>query len=85
MNVILKICLNFRCENYAITLLEQCENLVEVETFLETLTHDGKRSHAIFVDRKYKILEKVTRFTGFAGGKVIKAIHLTFRLQSSSL
>ena len=26
-------------------------------------------------------LEKVTRFTGFAGGKVIKA----FRLQSSSL
>ena len=30
-------------------------------------------------------LEKVTRFTGFAGGKVIKAIHLTFRLQSSSL
>ena len=44
MNVILKICLNFRCENYAITLLEQCENLVEVETFLETLTHDGKRS-----------------------------------------
>ena len=55
MNVILKICLNFRCENYAITLLEQCENLVEVETFLETLTHDGKRSYAIFVDRKYKI------------------------------
>ena len=31
----------FRCENYAITLLEQCENLVEVETFLETKTHDG--------------------------------------------
>ena len=31
------------------------------------------------------LLEKVTRFTGFAGGKVIKAIHLTFRLQSSSL
>ena len=33
----------------------------------------------------YMKLEKVTRFTGFAGGKVIKAIHLTFRLQSSSL
>ena len=32
----------------------------------------------------YTSLEKVTRFTGFAGGKVIKAIHLTFRLQSSS-
>ena len=29
----------------------------------------------------YNLLEKVTRFTGFAGGKVIKA----FRLQSSSL
>ena len=31
----------FRCENYAITLLEQCENLEEVETFLQTKTHDG--------------------------------------------
>ena len=31
---------------------------------------------------KYGTLEKVTRFTGFAGGK---AIHLTSRLQSSSL
>lgn len=30
-----------RCENYAITLLEQCENLNEVELFLETRTHDG--------------------------------------------
>ena len=30
-----------RCENYAISLLEQCENLEEVETFLETKTHDG--------------------------------------------
>ena len=32
----------FRCENYAITLLEQCENLEEVETFLQTKTHDGR-------------------------------------------
>ena len=32
----------FRCENYAITLLEQCENLEEVETMLQTRTHDGK-------------------------------------------
>ncbi len=31
-----------RCENYAITLLEQCENLEEVETFLQTKTHDGR-------------------------------------------
>jgi len=30
-----------RCENYAISLLEQCENLEEVETFLQTKTHDG--------------------------------------------
>ena len=29
-------------ENYAITLLEQCENLEEVETMLQTKTHDGK-------------------------------------------
>ena len=33
--------LSSRCENYAITLLEQCENLAEVETFLQTKTHDG--------------------------------------------
>ena len=32
----------FRCENYAITLLEQCENLEEVETMLQTKTHDNK-------------------------------------------
>ena len=31
----------YRCENYAISLLEQCENLEEVETFLQTKTHDG--------------------------------------------
>lgn len=30
-----------RCENYAITLLEQCENLEQVETFLQTRTYDG--------------------------------------------
>ncbi|XP_059085448.1 short transient receptor potential channel 6-like [Tigriopus californicus] len=30
-----------RCEDYAISLLEQCENLEEVETFLQTKTHDG--------------------------------------------
>ena len=30
-----------RCENYAINLLEQCENLEEVETFLQTKTFDG--------------------------------------------
>ena len=35
--------------------------------------------------QKYKILEKVTRFTGFAGGKVIKAIHLTLILSSSTI
>ena len=35
-----RLCL-CRCENYAITLLEQCENLEEVETFLQTKTHDG--------------------------------------------
>ena len=28
--------LGCRCENYAITLLEQCENLGEVENFLQT-------------------------------------------------
>ncbi len=31
----------YRCENYAINLLEQCENLEEVETFLQTKTFDG--------------------------------------------
>ena len=30
----------FRCEDYAISLLEQCENLQEVETFLQT-TNSG--------------------------------------------
>ena len=30
-----------RCENYAITLLEQCENLEEVENFLQTQNRDG--------------------------------------------
>ena len=30
-----------RCENYAISMLEQCENLNEVELFLETKTYDG--------------------------------------------
>ena len=40
---------------------------------------------ALKVPLKYTILEKVTRFTGFAGGKVIKVILLTFRLQSSFL
>ena len=33
----------FRCENYAVTLLEQCENLEEVETMLQTKTHDNKQ------------------------------------------
>ena len=32
-----------RCENYAISLLEQCENLDEVEAFLQTKTRtDGR-------------------------------------------
>ena len=30
-----------RCENYAISLLEECENLEEVEIFLQTRTPDG--------------------------------------------
>ena len=36
-------CINSRCENYAISMLEQCENLNEVELFLETKTSDGKQ------------------------------------------
>ena len=35
--------LTLRCENYAISMLEQCENLNEVELFLETKTSDGKQ------------------------------------------
>ena len=30
----------FRCENYTISLLEQCENLEEVETLLQTKRTD---------------------------------------------
>ena len=37
------IILTLRCENYAISMLEQCENLNEVELFLETKTSDGKQ------------------------------------------
>ena len=33
--------LGCRCENYAITLLEQCENLEEVENFLQTKPQEG--------------------------------------------
>ena len=33
----------YRCENYAISMLEQCENLNEVELFMETKTSDGKQ------------------------------------------
>ena len=33
--------LGCRCENYAITLLEQCENLGEVENFLQTKPQEG--------------------------------------------
>ena len=33
--------LGCRCENYAITLLEQCENLEEVENFLQTKPCEG--------------------------------------------
>ena len=35
---------DFRCENYTISLLEQCENLEEVETLLQTKT-SGHQTH----------------------------------------
>ena len=37
----------FRCEDYAISLLEQCEDLREVETFLQTRSCDTKDSNYI--------------------------------------
>ena len=36
-----------RCEDYAISLLEQCEDLREVETFLQTRSCDTKDSNYI--------------------------------------
>ena len=37
----------FRCEDYAISLLEQCEDLREVETFLQTRNCGTKDSNYI--------------------------------------
>lgn len=37
----------FRCEDYAISLLEQCEDLREVEIFLQTRNCDTKDSNYI--------------------------------------
>ena len=62
--------------------IQTCKLNVEIyicSKFDEMINMRIKDSHF------YRLLEKVTRFTGFAGGKVIKAIHLTFRLESSSL
>ena len=38
---------HFRCEDYAISLLEQCEDLREVETFLQTRNSGNKDSNFI--------------------------------------
>ena len=42
LRIIFIFVLLYRCEDYAISLLEQCEDLREVETFLQTRNSGNK-------------------------------------------
>ena len=72
-----------RCEDYAISLLEQCEDLREVETFIQTRNCGNKDSNYILaiLDSRMKFVAherfqyvmlkkfgKIIQIAGFSGG-----------------